>query len=382
MVVMRRPAGARGRIGSMPPRWKTRSRLAGELVIAADLQRLLMRIYSAAGLGREDADIVSDHQVEADLHGHASHGAAMTGWYVASIRRGDIVSGAALELVQETPGTAVLDANFGPGQVATLRAVPIAISKARNVGIGAVVIRRQGHAGRLGHYSSRIADAGMIGIVTADSGQGPKSVAPLGGRAARLGTNPISIAVPSADHGSVVLDMSTSAASGGKVLLAHRRGQPLPVGWLLGPEGNQSTDPQDFLDGGALLPLGADQAHKGYGLSFMVEVLSSLLPDIGFEPAAGHRHNDGVFMEALDVSRFRKAQDFARDVSDFIQYLKATPLADGYTEILFPGEAGQRAARQGLQHGVSLDHATRDALDELTAELGVTDSAPADGLPA
>ncbi|MPZ80061.1 MAG: Ldh family oxidoreductase [Actinophytocola sp.] len=341
-------------------------------IATTSLRSVLVGIYVAAGLSEEEADAVGSHQIEADLYGHSSHGVVMTDWYVDTISRGDVVPGAPLEVIRESASTAVLDAHFGPGHVATARAIPIVVSKAAETGIGAVTIRRQGHVGRLGYYTARIAAEGLIGILTADSGNGPKLVAPLGGREARLGSNPISIAVPSTDHGPVVLDMATAAASGGKVLLARRDGQSLPAGWLMTREGKPSTDPNDFGEGGgALLPLGADQAHKGYGLSFMIEVLSGILTGIGFASSADGRHNDGVFMTAIDIGRFRDLGDFSRDVSAFIEHLKATPLATGHTEIRYPGELGQRKARHSQVHGLSLDRASWDSLDRLAEKLGV-----------
>lgn len=341
-------------------------------ITATVLHSVLVDIYEAAGLSESEAGIVSSHQIEADLYGHSSHGVAMTEWYVASIRRGDIVPGATPEIVRESASTVVVDAHFGLGHVATAWVIPVVVAKAAETGIGAVTIRRQGHVGRLGYYTARIAADGLIGIMTADSGNGPKLVVPFGGREVRLGSNPISIAVPSTDHGAVVLDMATSAASGGKVLLAARDGRSVPAGWLIARDGQSSTDPNDFGEGGgALLPLGGDQAHKGYGLSFMVEVLSGILTGIGFASSVDGRHNDGVFVTAIDIGRFRDPEDFARDVSAFIEHLKATPLAGGYTEILYPGELGQRKARLGRANGLPLDDASWDSLDRLAAELGV-----------
>ena len=336
------------------------------------LRRLLTDVYEASGLPRESAEIVSTHQVDANLVGHDSHGVIRTPDYVALLERGHVVADAEITVERETPSSAVIDANWGMGFPSTQRAVDLAIDKATETGVAAVTIKRQGHIGRLGAYSARAAERGMIGLVTADSGRAPKAVAPLGGREPRLGTNPLSIAVPSASHGPIVLDMATSTVAGGKVKLARSRGERLPAGWILDREGRPSRDPEDFVEGGALLPLGADQAHKGYGLSFMVEVLSGLLTGIGFGVDPDGIHNDGAFVAVFAVDRFRPLEEFAGEVSEFVAHLKATPLAEGYEEILYPGEPEARTAQRRRREGIYVEDATWGALTALAERLGVT----------
>lgn len=337
------------------------------------LRELLTGIYRASGAPAEAAATVAHYQVEANLVGHDSHGVIKTPDYVASMQRGQLVPDAPFEIVDSGPSHAVVDAHWGFGFVATERAMDLACDKAAAQGVAAVTVRRQGHVGRLGAYSTRAAERGMIGLVTADSGQAPKAVAPFGGRARRLGTNPLSIAVPSADHGPVVLDMATSTVAVGKVKLARSRGQEVPSGWLVDAQGRSTTDPADLEAGGSLLPLGADQGHKGYALSFMVEVLSGLLTGIGFGVDPEGRHNDGVFMAAFSIDRFRALDVFRREVSDFVVYLKQTPLAEGFDEVLYPGELEQRTRQQRRHDGIVVEDRTWQALTDLARRLGVDD---------
>ncbi len=340
-------------------------------VPAEQLATLLQRIYVAVGVSASSAEIVSRHQVSANLAGHDSHGVMRTPDYVALIEAGDVVPDAPWEIVQQGPSTAVVDANWNLGFVATERAMALACDTAATQGVATVTVRRQGHIGRLGAYTAQAAERGMIAMMTADSGRAPKAVAPFGGREARLGTNPICLAIPSRDHGPVVVDMATSTVAGGKVKVAASRGDTLPPGWIIDRDGNASQDPQAYLDGGALLPLGADQGHKGFGLSFMVEVLSGLLTGIGFGVYPDGVHNDGVFMSVFDVARFRPADEFAAEVSDFVRYLKDTPLAAGYDEILHPGELEARTTATRTAEGIPV---TDKILASVTAEaerLGV-----------
>ena len=225
---------------------------------------------------------MATHQIKANLVGHDSHGVIHIPEYCERIDKGHIVPGAPFDVVSETDSTAVIDGNWGFGFVVTEKATKMAIEKAKSTGVATLTVRRQSHIGRLGDYATMALNSDMIGLITADSGAGPKAVAPFGGKARRLGTNPICIGVPSDLDGPVVLDMATSAVAAGKISLARNRGEQVPLGWIVDKDGNPTTDPNDYYAGGAILPVGADQGHKGYGLSFMVEMFSGLFTGLGF----------------------------------------------------------------------------------------------------
>lgn len=329
-----------------------------------DLHALLVSIYRSRGVGADEAEVVAEHQVTSNLMGHDSHGAIRTSLYVGRIERGDIVPGAPFVVERRSGSTAVVDGGWGFGFVQTRRATELALEMSAEHGVAAVTIRYQGHMGRLGAYAELAAARGHIMILTADSGRGPKSVVPFGGAAARLGTNPLCIGVPTGGT-PLVLDIATSAVAGGKVMLARNQGEPLGEGWLVDAEGRPSTDAEDYFRGGALMPMGGDQAHKGYGLSVMVEVLCGLLTGLGFGVAADSRHNDGNFLAVFDVGRFRDPEDFHRDVRDFVTFLKATPRAPGVEEILVPGELEARTAEQRRRDGIPVDERTWSELLEL-----------------
>lgn len=334
------------------------------------LRDLVTAIYVALGAPRDEAGVVASHQVSANLSGHDSHGVIWVPRYVEQIERGQLVPGAPTVIDAETPTTAVVDGGWNFGFVVSERAVDLAVRKAGESGVAALVVRRQGHIGRLGAYTSRLAEQGMIGLLTADSGAGPKSAVPFGGRSRRLGTNPISIAVP-AGQGAVVLDMATTVVASGKVEEARLRGARLPEGWIIDGEGRPTTDPEALLRGGALLPLGGDQGHKGYGLSFMIEVFSGLLTGIGFGEDPSGFHNDGVFLAAFDVERFRPLGAFRDEMDAFIDYVKSSPPAPGFSEVLYPGELERRTADERTRDGIPIEPHVMDALLGLAERLGV-----------
>jgi uncharacterized oxidoreductase len=209
---------------------------------------------------------------------------------------------------------------------------------------------------------------GMIGLATADSGRSPKIVAPYGGREARLGTNPISIAVPSDLDAPFYLDMATSAVAAGKIALAVSRNEEIPQGWIVDAEGRHTTDPRAYRKGGALLPLGGSEGYKGSGLAAMVEVLCGLLTGLGFGVEPTGRHNDGCFMAVFNVAAFRPLQQFKKEVADFARYLKETPLSEGSTGVFYPGEVEYIREQQRKISGIEIEDATWEKLRTLAGE--------------
>src|SRR5258707_8809179 len=187
-------------------------------------------LFVAAGTPPEEAEIVVRHVIAANLAGHDSHGVIQIPTYIERIKVGHIVPGAPWTIVQESRTTTVVDGHWGFGYVANERAMRLTIEKARTANVAAATVFRQGHIGRLSSYTQMAAQAGMIGLITADSGRSPKAVAPFGGREARLGTNPISIAIPSATGGPLYLDMATSAAAARQIAVALEREEPVPHG--------------------------------------------------------------------------------------------------------------------------------------------------------
>src|SRR5262252_10916132 len=308
-------------------------------------------LFVAAGTPPAEAEIVMRHVVAANLAGHDSHGVIQVPTYIERIKLGHIVPGAPWKIVQESPTTTVVDGHWGFGYVVNERAERPTTDKARSVNVAAATVFRQGHIGRLSSYTQMAAAAGMIGLVTADSGRSAKAVAPFGGREARLGTNPISIAIPSDLDGPFCLDMATSAVAAGKVALAVARGEQIPAGWVVDADGRATTDPKQLRKGGALLPLGATEGYKGSGLAAVVEVLCGLLTGLGFGVEPSGRHNDGCFMAVFNVAAFRPLAEFKKEVADFARYLKATPPAAGSPGVFYPGEVEHLRAQERANNG-------------------------------
>src|SRR5260221_10984731 len=213
-------------------------------IAAERLEEIGRALFVGAGTPAEEANLVMHHIVGANLVGHDSHGIIQVPTYIDRIKAGHIVPGAPWVIVKESPTTTVVDGHWGFGYVANERAMRLTIEKAEKSNVAAATVFRQGHIGRLSSYSQMAAQAGMIGLITADSGRSPKAVAPFGGREARAGTNPISIAIPSDLEGPLYLDMATSAASAGKIALAVARNAKVPDGWGIDSDGETTTHPR------------------------------------------------------------------------------------------------------------------------------------------
>lgn len=342
-------------------------------VKADHLEEIARSLFVAAGTPADEAATVARHCVAANLAGHDSHGIIRVPDYVERIARGHIVPGAPWKVVQETPSTTVVDGNWGFGYVVTERAMRVTIDKARKHGVAAATVARQGHIGRLASYTLMATEQDMIGLITADSGRSPKAVAPFGGRELRLGTNPLSIAVPSTLDGPLFIDFATSAVAQGKISLAVARNQPIPIGWIIDSEGRHTTDPRKHKQGGTLLPLGGNEGYKGYGLAVIVEILCGLLTGLGFGIDPTGKHNDGCFLAVFKVDAFLPIARFKQQVTEFAKYLKDTAPAEGSQGVLYPGEIEWQTERERRENGVMIEDATWKKLGDLAERHGLRD---------
>jgi LDH2 family malate/lactate/ureidoglycolate dehydrogenase len=328
-------------------------------------------LLRAAGATPEEAEAVAVGCVNANLAGHDSHGIIAVPTYIDRIKVGHIVPGAPITIVNDSPATTVIDGHWGFGFHVNAKAMQLTIEKAKKTNVAACTVFRQSHVGRLAAYPLMAIKEGMIGLATADSGRSTKVVAPFGGREARLGTNPISIAVPSDLEAPFYLDMATSAVAAGKVALAAARGEPIPTGWVVDADGKQTTDPTRLRQGGALLPLGGTEGYKGSGLAAMVEILCGLLTGLGFGVEPSGRHNDGCFMAVFKVDAFRPLAEFKREVAEFARYLKATPASQGSPGVYYPGEIEHLNEQARRKSGIDVEDATWAKLRALAGQYGL-----------
>ncbi len=336
---------------------------------AERLTEINARILEAAGARADYAAIVAEHLVNANLAGHDSHGVIRTPYYVRSIEKGDLKPEAKTEIVAETASMAQVCGNWTFGQVIAKQATEIAISKAREQGIGLVSMYHEGHTGRLGTYAEMGAAAGMAAMIWDGCIGGPRSVVvPLNGTGRKIGANPIAMGFPSAAHGAVILDFATSISAAGKVMVAVDKGEQLPGDWIVDGNWQPTSDPTQLAKGGALRPMGLPYVgHKGYALAMMVG-LFSLMASLPSEAEPPLEDRWGTVILMIDISRFGPVDVFQTQVDAVIDYVKADPLEG---EVLYPGEIEARRRAERLANGIDLPEATWQQISACAERLSL-----------
>ena len=345
------------------------SRAAPAATVAADaLRRFTRDVFVRAGMPEDDAAVVAEVLVWADLRGVDTHGVSRIPMYLRLIDDGDLNLTPSIKIRTESPASILVEADRAAGPIAMTTAMKAAVRKARDAGVGLALVRATTHTAALGYYTLMAAQDGMAAIALAAS---MPFMAYHGTRAPGVSTNPISIAVPGGERGPVVLDMATGVVARGKLVQARKTNQPIPAGWALDGDGNPTTDPQAAL---IPLPLGGP---KGSGLSLMIELITSLIvsnPIIAGAlegTAEGHRHRQNGLMLAIDPARFGDPQAFRLEVDRVVDALKALPKAPGTLEILMPGERGARALAARTRDGIPLPRAIVDELRAVAARFGL-----------
>jgi uncharacterized oxidoreductase len=343
---------------------------------AEQLKKFSIDIFEGVGVPNTEAEIVSEHLIDASLAGLDSHGVLRIPQYVNAIQvEHKIVPGAKLEIVRDTTSGLLINGNFGFGQVIAHQAMELAIQKARETAICAASVYNCFHTGRLGSYTVMAADEGLIGMMMVNAGGCGQWVAPFGGIAKRIGTNPISIGVPTGAGDPIVVDIATSTAPEGKIRALHNKGEKVPEGLIIDHEGRSATNTADFYGppAGALLPLGGALGYKGFGLGLIVDIMAGGISGIGCcRPGAPQEpDSDGVFMIAIDIGQFTPLDEFYPRVTQLIEHVKSSPPAPGFSEVLVPGEPEARQKKHRTEHGIAVDNTTWSQIQEIADTLGV-----------
>jgi len=334
------------------------------------LKAFTQEVFVKVGMPPQDAEIVADVLVWANLRGVDSHGVLRIPWYVDMVDSGQINVKPDVKILKETAAIEFVDADRSFGPVVTKSAMNRVIEKAKQVGIGWCLIRNLTHQGAIGYYSLMAANADMAGIAIVCS---PPNMAPYGAKARGVHNSPIAIAIPAKRHRPLILDMATSVAAGGKLNLARDKGIPLPEGWALDSDGNPTTDANLAH---ILVPAGG---AKGSGLAMMFECLSSimannpLLEPVLIDKPKERRHNQNSIVAAIDIGMFGDVEEYKEHIDTLIDCLKALPIAEGVDEVLVPGEPEDNCYDERVQHGIPLPDGTirnlRSVAEKLRIEL-------------
>jgi LDH2 family malate/lactate/ureidoglycolate dehydrogenase len=338
------------------------------------MELILLAWGMTAAQARRTADVLG----WADLHGVESHGISMLIEYDMRFRAGRLKMAADYGIVSETPVSVLVDGDGGMGHVAFAVAVDAAIEKAKQSGVAVASVRNSSHFGAVGYFTDLAARQGLIGM-GATSAAGIR-VAPTFGAEAKLGTDPWSFSAPSTDENPFLLDMATTTVAYGKIRNKMNEDLPMPLGWGSDKQGRPTTAPREVTHrGGFMSPLGGTpegSSYKGYGLSAMVNILSSCLSGATLITDPLHTKKPqgfdiGHFFLAIDPKLFRPAGAFEADVGSFCAALRATKPTDPDQPVMVAGDPQWSYAKERLANGITIRKGVRAKMIAVAESAGV-----------
>ena len=337
-----------------------------------ELMAYTSAVGQALGMHSAEAKVFAESLIFAEMRGMSSHGLLRLPIYAARIQKG-LVAVNASPLIQTDSGSFLsVDGQNGSGAWIAQQTMKLCIDCARQTGICVAAVCNCNHFGCSAYFTQSAAHAHMIGIAMSNA---YRSMAPYGGSAAMLGTNPISISIPIKGHEPFLLDMATSTVAQGKVILANKEKRPIPLGWGLDRSGTPTTDPNAVMCGGTLLPFGG---VKGYGIALMIELLCVCLAqgaksgEMGSLYDLSRTQGTGFIIGAADISHIMDLAIFEQAAASLVSEIKSTPKAPGVSEIFIPGEPENIRYQDSLIHGVELSDAVACELHDLGKIHGIS----------
>src|SRR5450755_1720730 len=347
------------------------------------LWRFTKDVFVGIGSSEEHAAIAATGLLRADLRGIDSHGIARLTGYVRLWEAKRANPRPDIQLVHETPSTGVVDGDGGFGLVVAPFAMDLAMKKAKNAGSGWIAVRNSNHFGIAAHHAMKALDEDMIGIVMTNASA---LVAPTFSIERLLGTNPICVAIPAGSEPPFVADLATTTAANGKLEILQRKNQEAPEGWIQDKDGNKSTNPHELKAGGALLPLGGDRehgSHKGYALGAIVDIFSGVLsganygpwvpPFPAFMPVPEDMPGKGLghFFGALRIDAFRKAEEFKKDMDQWLKRFREAKPTKDFERVLVPGDPERIMEADRRNNGITLMNAIVEDIEYLAERFKI-----------
>ena len=341
-------------------------------VAVAEAEAFGCRLLLHHGLSPADAQIVAHCLVRADLRGIDTHGLQFLPQYLERLRRGLINPRPTLAVRRVTPVAATLDGDNGFGFVVGMRAINEAMEMAARFGIGIVSAHRSTHFGMAAAYVLPALDAGFIAMVFSNAS---RAMPPWGGREALLGTNPFAAGAPAGKERPFLLDMSPAVAARGKIRRAARRGESIPAGYALDAQGRATSDPNAALAGGVVLPIGG---YKGSGLAMLMDIMGGVISGAACAGEVASQfldydrpQNVGHFFLAMKPDLFVSGDDYRARIDRLAERVHANPPAEGFSEVVMPGELEARLEQEHRSSGVPYHAKEFAALQAEAAKAGL-----------
>ena len=326
---------------------------------------LITDIFKAKSCNNYEAKTIAERLCGSNLKGHDSHGIVRVPRYVLWMEWGWVFPNIKPELIVDSGALALIDAKQGFGQVAGEFAVDEGINRAKLHGVSVVGLKNSGHLGRIGDWSERAADAGLVSLHFVNV-RGSLLVAPFGGSDRRGSTSPLSIGVPSKDTDHIILDMATSTVAEGKVMVAQKGGKPLPAGALIDSNGNLTINPEVMYGKinenevpnsengtGAITAFGL---HKGSGINFMMEILGGALTgsgvSAGIDDKEKRKFANGMLSLYVKVDNMVNFEYFLNEVRSYADFVRSSPPANKNEKVLIPGDKEISTYKDRLANGL------------------------------
>ncbi len=342
------------------------------LATVEDATAFAARLLMAHKVGENDARTIAHCLVRADLRGVDTHGIQYLPHYLGRVEKGLINPAPALEVEQKSPVAAALDGQNGFGFVVGMKATDAAIAMAREFGVGIVAARRSTHFGMAASYVLRAVEAGFVAQVYSNASP---AMPPWGGRKPMLGTSPFACGAPGGKLDPYVLDLSFAVAARGKIRKAGRRGEKIPLGWALDADGRPTTDP-NAADKGVVLPIGG---YKGSGLAMLMDLMGGVIAGAGHAGGVGNQFSDfdkpqdvGHFFIVMKPDLFVPLDQYRASMDRLVTAVRGAPRAEGFDEILMPGEREARIERVRRKIGVPVGPVELEKLNAWSAKMGVS----------
>ena len=341
-------------------------------------------VFLSMGCPAADAELSANVLLKADLRGVDSHGVARLIGYVRLWDKKRINVKPRIQIVHETPSTAVVDGDAGLGLVVAPFAMRVAQEKASYAGTGWVSVRNSNHFGIAGYHAMLPLQQDMIGLAMTNASP---LVAPTFSSERLLGTNPIAVAIPADKQPPFVADFATTTAANGKLEVLQRKQEPTPHGWVQDATGKPSSNPKEVSQGGALLPLGGDRehgSHKGYGLGAIVDIFSAIFsganygpwvpPFVSFLPLASDPVGLGIghFLGAIRIDAFRPADEFKKHMDQWIMRFRSAKTTPDHKKVLIHGDQEREMEQVRMKDGIPLLKPVIKDLKEVGERFGLT----------
>jgi len=334
-----------------------------------EIETVVQGIFHSVGVSKEDAIILTDTLIDAEITGVESHGLLRLRPYVERLQKQLINPTPQIKLVEDKESILVIDGDNGLGQIVTNKTLELCFDRLQSRTTIMATVRNSNHFGTSGYYSRMAAKRGYLAIVASNASP---TMAPWGGLTPLLGTNPIAMSFPSGEDEHFTLDMATSASAKGRIRTFERDGKELPAGVAVDKEGYETTNPKKALEG-TLLPIGQ---HKGYGLSMFIDVLCAGLSqaNLSYESESMFKSkknaNIGHFFLLIKIEDIINLENFNLRVSKWFDVIKNADTRPGYENIFIPGEI-ENNKRLQQKDTMLINEKTYNEIFEIADSLGM-----------